>query len=197
MRTFMNTFLKGLLAFLPIFLTLYCAYYVASWLNEVSNHTLRWFAPELPTVPGIGIVVGIVAIFALGVLITSRLTRWIFKLIESPLLHLPIVKDLYAALKQLMMLVAPQQGDSMGKVVSVKHPAQAVTMVGLVMRNDADVLSNTDASDDLIAVYFPMSYQIGGYTLFVPRLWVTVMDMTVEEAMGKAVTGWMSQEERK
>jgi uncharacterized membrane protein len=36
-----------------------------------------------------------------------------------------------------------------------------------------------------------MGYMIGGYTVFVPREWVQVLDMSVEEAMRASLTAWM------
>jgi uncharacterized membrane protein len=48
------------------------------------------------------------------------------------------------------------------------------------------------ASDDNIAVYLPMGYMIGGYTVFVPRSWVQAIDMSVEEAMRSSLIAWMS-----
>jgi uncharacterized membrane protein len=194
MRTLFNVFLTGLLAVLPVFLTIYCTYYFASWLNGVSNRAMQWFAPDLPNVPGLGIVIAVLAIFVIGVLVSSRLTRWIYKLIESPLRNFPVVKDLYSALKQLTVLLTPQDKSAEGKVVRVKHPGLAVHMVGLMMRSDVRGLDTVIAADDMVAVYFPMSYQIGGYTAFVPRDWVTVVDMPVEEAMRNALTGWMKDD---
>jgi len=41
-------------------------------------------------------------------------------------------------------------------------------------------------------VYFPMSYQIGGYTLYLPRARLTPLDIGVEEAMRLVLTGGMS-----
>jgi len=34
-----------------------------------------------------------------------------------------------------------------------------------------------------VAVYLPMGYMIGGYTVFVPADWVQPIAMSVEEAM--------------
>jgi hypothetical protein len=42
--------------------------------------------------------------------------------------------------------------------------------------------------DDQVAVYLPMGYMIGGYTVFVPRSWTTPVDMSVEEAMRLALS---------
>jgi uncharacterized membrane protein len=41
----------------------------------------------------------------------------------------------------------------------------------------------------MIAVYLPMSYQIGGYTLYVSRSKVHETDLTVEQAMRIVLTG--------
>jgi uncharacterized membrane protein len=43
-------------------------------------------------------------------------------------------------------------------------------------------------------VYFPMSYQIGGYTLYMPRERLKPLDITVEEGMRLVLTGGISGE---
>lgn len=191
MNAIVKTFFKGLLAFLPIFLTVYAVYYFGDWLNRMSSRLLQWMAPGLPDVPGLGIAIGFAAIFVLGILVSSRLTSWIYTLVESPLRHLPVIKELYTALKQLTTFLTPNKDDDAGQVVSVRHPDLDVALVGLMMRSDVDGLDDAIASGDKVAVYLPMSYQIGGYTLFLPRAWVTPVDMKVEEAMRQSLTGWV------
>jgi uncharacterized membrane protein len=193
-NTLVKTFLKGLLAFLPIFLTVYTVYKFGGWLNGVSDAALLWLAPGLPRLPGLGIVIGVVAIFVLGVVVSSRLTSWIYNLVESPLRHLPVVKDLYAALKQLITLLGPAEKDAPGQVVRLKHPDYPLSLVGLVMRSEAETPASGIVGDGLVAVYLPLSYQIGGYTVFVPRAWLTPVEMTVEAAMRSALTGWMKND---
>lgn len=189
-NTLLNTFFKGLLAFLPIFLTVYAVYAFGVWLNRMSSRFIAWLGPGVPDVPGIGIAIGFAAIFLLGVLVSSRMTRWIYNLAETPLRHLPVVKDLYAALKQLTVLLARDAEDDTGQVVSVRHPDLDATMIGIVTRSDVESLDDALAASGSVAVYLPMSYQIGGFTLFVPREWVTPVDMSVEVAMRNALTGW-------
>jgi uncharacterized membrane protein len=41
-----------------------------------------------------------------------------------------------------------------------------------------------------------MGYMIGGYTLFVPRSWITPIEMSVEEAMRSALIAWMTSPAR-
>ena len=49
------------------------------------------------------------------------------------------------------------------------------------------------AAKETVAVYFPMSYQIGGYTLFLPRERLTPVKMSMEDAMRFVVTAGMSK----
>jgi uncharacterized membrane protein len=43
-------------------------------------------------------------------------------------------------------------------------------------------------------VYLPMSYQIGGYTLFLPRDCLTPVDLSFEDGMKLVLTGAVSRE---
>lgn len=189
-------FIRGLLAFLPAFLTLWAIYHIVMWLNHVSATLLQRVLPELAGIPGLGIVLGFGAILLLGILVSSRLTRWIYQLAESPFRRVPIIRELYVALKQLTDFLSPKRGDDDGQVVSVKHPDLPLTMIGLLMREDVDDLGLATADDDdLVGVYLPMSYQIGGYTLFVPRRYVRHLDMSVEVALRETLTGWMRRDD--
>jgi uncharacterized membrane protein len=44
---------------------------------------------------------------------------------------------------------------------------------------------------DRVAVYLPMGYMIGGYTVFVPRDWLMPIDMSAEEVMRSSLFAWM------
>jgi uncharacterized membrane protein len=45
---------------------------------------------------------------------------------------------------------------------------------------------------ELVAVYFPMSYQIGGYTLYLPKAELEETTLSVEEAMRLVLIGGVS-----
>lgn len=45
---------------------------------------------------------------------------------------------------------------------------------------------------DLVAVYFPLSYMLGGVTVYLPKTAVEHIDMPVEAAMRLALTGGMA-----
>src|SRR5437870_4337135 len=60
-------------------------------------------------------------------------------------------------------------------------------LIGFVTQEHANTLG-IGGGDDLVAVYLPMSYQIGGYTIYLPRSRVVETDLTVEQAMRIALT---------
>ena len=65
-------------------------------------------------------------------------------------------------------------------------------VLGLVTRehfNDVD--PNLRINPEKIAVYVPMSYGLGGYTILVHKNQVTPLDIPVEKAMSLALTAWI------
>ena len=53
-----------------------------------------------------------------------------------------------------------------------------------------------DIGEEKLAVYFPMSYQLGGFTVIVPKSSARELKMTVEEALRFCVTAGVSKPEQ-
>lgn len=193
MRGVSKIFLRGLLAFLPVFLTIYAMIVLVRWLNTVCNQAMAWLFPELPALPGLGIALSIALILILGTIVSTRVTRWLFSAVELPLRSLPVVRELYASLKQLTRLFASDNQTKSGKVVTLRQPGSAASMIGIVLNQGAPPTPPDGDSNGTVAVYLPMSYQIGGFTVFVPADWLEEIDMPVESAMRHALTGWIDE----
>ena len=61
-------------------------------------------------------------------------------------------------------------------------------LIGFMTSTAPDALSRAGVPGERVAVYLPMSYQIGGYTLYVERERIIPLDMDVEEAMRMVLT---------
>jgi uncharacterized membrane protein len=61
-------------------------------------------------------------------------------------------------------------------------------VIGFVTQESASLPGMT-ADPTLVAVYLPMSYQIGGYTLYLPRDRLQPTELSVEQAMLIVLTG--------
>jgi len=134
-----------------------------------------------------------VLIALIGLLSHVLVFQKIFNLGEAIFHRLPLVKTIYTAIKDFIGYLSPETGDEMGKVVMVQMPGQSFQLVGFVTREQFDDLPLGLDAENTVAVYMPMSYQIGGYTLFLPRNCLTPLDMTFEQAMRLVVTGWVTK----
>jgi uncharacterized membrane protein len=99
-------------------------------------------------------------------------------------------------LKDFIAYLSPDSQIGLSKVVLVKIPGQDFEQLGFVTREDFSRLPVQLTVEDPIAVYLPMSYQIGGYTLFLPRSCLTPLDMSFEEGMKLVITGTIISREK-
>jgi uncharacterized membrane protein len=170
---------------LPITATLYFVYWLGASVENGMRHVIGWVMPNYTPSPGVGIVVGVLLVLIVGLVMQAWLFRKLFHIAESMLDRVPLVKSLYGGVKDLLsMFQGSKTGD--GQVVLIYW--QGLELLGMVTREDFQDVSKALASDNRIAVYIPMSYAIGGYTIFVPRDKMAPIDMTVEDAMRFAIT---------
>ena len=111
--------------------------------------------------------------------------------IELPFKNVPLVKSIYSASKSLSDYFSPKEGGPAQQVVMVQYPGSEVEVLGFMTREKLEELGLGHKNTDKVAVYFPLSYQIGGYTCFIPKSWVRKLDISVESAMGQSLTAWM------
>ena len=73
-------------------------------------------------------------------------------------------------------------------MVSVQLPGIDMRLLGFLTRSDFSDMPKGVGNEDEMAVYLPMSYQVGGYTVLIPRKRVTPVPMSREEAMRFVLT---------
>ncbi len=185
-------FFRGLLTILPLGLTVYLLYVFVVWSETAAMTLIRPLVGDF-YVPGLGLLLSLVGIFLLGFLVSQRLTARLLSWVELPFTNLPVVKSVYSSLKIFADYFSPQNKDEpKQQVVILRLPDHELEMVGLVTRNHVLGLPGGFMQGDRVAVYLPMGYMIGGYTVFVPRAWVTPIQMSVEEAMRSSLIAWMA-----
>jgi uncharacterized membrane protein len=132
-----------------------------------------------------GLVTGFVLLLVVGLAVNAFLVRRVFEWGEALILHIPVVKTVYRAVRDVTRLVNTGGARrELERVVSV--PFGPGRVIGFVTQEHARALG---AGSELVAVYLPMSWQIGGYTLYLPRSEIEPVDLTVEQAMRLVLTG--------
>lgn len=187
MKTLGRIVLKGLLTILPISLTIYFVYWLGVTAESLFSGPIKWLLPATFYRPGMGLIAGFLLLIVVGILVNAYVVRRVLELGESLLLRVPVVKTVFAALRDLTQLVrVGDTGGELQRVVMVEFGPGKV--IGFVTQEKA-TLPGLGTDDSLVAVYFPMSYQIGGYTLYLPRDRIHPTDLSVEAAMRIVLTG--------
>jgi len=186
-----NALVRGLVVVLPIALTAWLLWWLGTSVEALLHQAIVLFVPEDRYRPGMGIVAAVLLLIAAGTLVNAFLVRRLLAAWERLMDRIPIVKSVYGAVRDFVqMLPAGGERRELRRVVLVRFGDAAA--IGFVTRDDAAELGVGPAGDGAVAVYFPMSYQIGGYTLLVPRVRVEPLDLPIETAMRLVLTGGMS-----
>jgi uncharacterized membrane protein len=192
MRTAIGgTFLTGLLTVVPAVATIYLVVWLANTAETVLGGALKWVVSDDFYFYGMGMMAGVGVVLAVGVLMQTWVARKLFGLGEALLLRMPLVKTIYGAVRDFFGLFTGSPAGQAGRVVTVALPGMDARLVGFLMREDLGELPS-EAGGGRVAVYLPMSYQIGGYTVLVPPESVKPAGMSREEAMRFVLTAGLS-----
>lgn len=202
-RRWVRTFLSGLFVLLPIVVTFAIIMWVIGVAEAALGGLVKVLVPGSFYLPGMGLIAALVLIFLVGLLTQAIFFRQILQWLDEQLESIPMVKTVYSAVKDLTGFIS-RAGDGkkrMGQVVLIQIPNIPVRLLGFVTLEDlasAGLPASTD-NEPAVAVYLPMSYQIGGYTMLLPRSYLTPLNMGMEEAMRFVITAGLSHadEERK
>lgn len=192
MKRVSRIFLQGLLALLPIALTLYIVYWLGSSAEALLGRGIRLIVPDQWYWPGMGLIAGFAAVFAVGILTQAWIVRRLIQWGEALLNRIPLVKSLYSSVSDLMSFFSGSDKQGLSQVVLVTFEALNARVLGFVTRETFADLHASLEGNDLVAVYLPMSYQVGGYTVIVPRRQIEPVNLSIEEAMRFAVTAGMT-----
>lgn len=192
MSRLQKIFISGLVAFLPLALSVYVITAGITLIENLFGNVLRRALPDGSYIPGFGFLVTITLILFLGFLVDNFVTATFFRRVQEKLREIPIIKIVYSPLRDLMNLFAKgQEQQTMQKVVLV-HFTKSHSVLGLVTRESFhDLEPKLIVPNDKIAVYIPMSYGLGGYTVLVNKNDVEAVDLPIEKAMSLALTGWI------
>jgi len=191
MKMLTSLLMKGLATVLPIGLTIYAIWWVVSSAEAVMHALIHMIAPQADYRPGMGILAGLIVLLVVGTLVNAYVVRRALAVWENLLSRIPVVKTVYGAFRDIMRLLPSGEGQQDLQSVVVYQVGNA-RMLGFVTRDDLPELERQAGGVDLVAVYFPLSYMMGGVTLFLPKDALEHVDMPVEAAMRLAITGGMA-----
>lgn len=179
-RRITRVFLTGLLTVLPIVVTVYFTVWLLTFLERFFGKQVLYILPDTWYRTGMGLAVAVAVVFAIGVLMHGYVFRRLFGWLEWLMLEIPLVRSVYTGMRDLLGMFADDSKTAL-QVVAVTLPGN-MRLLGFVTRTEFEDVPGL-ARPDEVAVYLPMSYQVGGFTVFMPRSAIAPVQMSREDAM--------------
>ena len=188
-----NYFFAGVLVTAPIGVTIFASWAIISWIDD----TVAGVLPErynpntyLPVdVPGVGLIMLVAALTLIGFLTANFLGRVLVRWGENIVARMPVVRSVYAAVKQIFESVLGSTSTSFREVVLVEYPRREMWTLGLVIGESyGEVQEKT--GQQMFNVYLPTTPNpTSGYLVFLPRTQMIPLEMSVEDCMKMIVSG--------
>lgn len=189
MKRLGNLFLQGLIAILPVAATVSIFYWLGSYAESLLGGLLKRSLPENWYWPGMGLLTGVAATCFIGLLVNVYLFQQLNKIAENILSRIPLVKTIYNGVRDITAFLSASRHKSDIKTTVLVRLNDDMRVVGFVTSDNVPY----DASEESVAVYLPMSYQIGGYTIFIPKDRLEPLNIPIEDAMRMVITASMGK----
>ncbi len=182
-------FFAGVLVTAPVAITVYLTYV---FLRFMDRHVTDLLPPAYhphTTIPGIGLIVAIAFFILVGWLAGNVIGRIVVWLSDYLFARMPVIRIIYGALKQIFQTLMTSQSTAFREVVLFEYPRPGIWAIGFVtgtLKGKVQTMSDSE----VVNVFRPFTPNpTSGFMLLVPRKDLTVLNMTVEEAIKLIVSG--------
>jgi uncharacterized membrane protein len=183
--------LRGTFIAAPIFFTVYSIIKILGIIDSPVQDI--FYAIFGFKIYGIGLITVLVLLVIVGYLGSTILINRMLKGLENLILRIPLVKDIYKTIKDVVGAFASDK-KKFEKPVLVRMAA-GVNRIGFVTNED---LTEYDIQEGLVSVYFPLSYAFTGELLVIDKSLLTPLDAKdVKDLMKFVISGGIVHEQSK
>lgn len=191
--------IAGLLVWMPLGITFLVVRAIVGFLDNFLLLLPQNYQPDHLLgfhIPGLGVVLAVVLVLTTGMVVANLLGKRIVAAWESLLARIPLVRTLYAGVKQIMEAVLATDGKSFSKVLLIEYPRKGLWGIAF-MTSDSLGEVQAKAGANLISVFVPTTPNpTSGFVIMVPHEDVIELDMSIEDgmkmiiSMGAVVPPW-------
>ena len=185
-------FFAGMVIAAPIAATYFILQFLITFIdNQVRPLLPPVLKPETYTnyaIPGFGVLVMIIALTILGAVMANLVGRSILAATDRILSRIPIVRNVYAALKQLTEVLANNKQASFDRCVMVEYPKKDSWCIGFVSSHAQGEIG-AKLGEHRIGVFVPTSPNpTSGFLIYVNETETVPLEMSVEEGAKMILT---------
>jgi len=189
--------LTGIVVTAPITITIYLTYVFLSFIDNNVSKIIpndlggRYYGEPyyaITSIPGLGLIAALIFFVFIGWFATNFMGRFIIRIYEYILDRMPIIRNIYGAIKQIFETIAASKSSAFREAVMLEYPRKGVYSIGFVTGTTQGEVQEATKSET-INVFVPTTPNpTSGYLLFVPKKELIYLQMTVEEAVKLVVS---------
>ena len=188
-----NSFFTGVVVALPIGVTIWLiTWFVGMVDTKVKPLIPSHYVPEwVFAIPGLGIIISIVALWMLGAVAGNFLGSRLLRFGENLVSRVPLVRNVYKTLKQIVVTMASQKDQAFKEVCLLEYPRKGLWAIGFIT-SDLKGAPEKHLKEGYVCVFVPTTPNpTSGFLLFVKRTDLKILDMTPEEGAKMIISGGM------
>ena len=173
----------GLFAIVPLALTFYIIKIIIVFLDQLTAPIMARINLEIP---GFGLILTLLIIFALGVFVTNVLGRRLFSWGERLISSIPLVKNIYNTLKQITNAFSgATKTENYQRVIYIQYPRKELWTISFVTGDSVD-----KSGEEYYHVFVPTTPNpTSGVFIIIPKKDAIEADLTVEEGLKAVISG--------
>jgi len=173
----------GLFAIVPLALTFYIIKIIIVFLDQLTAPIMARINLEIP---GFGLILTLLIIFALGIFVTNVLGRRLFSWGERLISSIPLVKNIYNTLKQITNAFSgATQTENYQRVIYIQYPRKELWTISFVTGESVD-----GSGKEYYHVFVPTTPNpTSGVFIIIPKKDAIEADLSVEEGLKAVISG--------
>ena len=185
MKKLRTIIVAGLLVWVPLGATIF----VLRLLIGLFGNLDSWLSNQLNIpITGIGILLALLVLLGTGLIAANYFGKRIVSFWESLLERIPLVRNIYSAVKRFAEIVLADSSQSFSKVLLIEYPRRGLYSLSFqTSQNLGEIQGKT--GEDLVCVFVPTTPNpTSGLILMVPEQDVIELDMGVEDALKMVIS---------
>lgn len=178
-------FFAGVVVVVPIVITILALIWLFRLLDGFLNPYLYQIIGR--EVAGLGILTAIIIIFLVGLLATNVLGSRLLKFIQDLFMRIPVVKNIYPTVRQIVEALSPSKETSFKKVVLVEFPQKGIFSLGFL--TSEITMERIPEASRYYSVYIPTNNLYLGQVALFKAEEVIFTGFTVEEGLKIILSG--------
>ncbi|MCD6327608.1 DUF502 domain-containing protein [bacterium] len=182
-----RTFVAGLLVLIPISITFFLVFTLVQWTDGLLELALP--LPRVVALPGLGLIVLMALIFAVGLVATNFMGKKIVAFGERILTSIPVIRSVYVGAKTLVEAFSIPSMSAFRQVVLIEYPRRGMWVLGFVTRSVSEDGTGI-AGGGKLNIFIPTSPNpTSGMVVVIPTDEAIFLDLSVREAIEFIVSG--------